>query len=116
MIAKKRLNKIIKKGDKVIAISGNNRGQTGIVLSRIGDKAVVQGLNVRKKHIKASQANPKGGIVELERAIHISNLSVCTDDDKPVKLKVRTGENGERELYYKIDGDQEVVYRSIKHS
>lgn len=110
---KPKLNKKIRKGDKVIAIAGNNRGQTGTVLSRLGDKVIVQGLNIRKKHVKKNQANPKGGIIELEKSIHVSNLKVCTSDDKPIKLKVRQEKDGNRTLYYK-EGDQEIVYRSVK--
>ncbi len=96
-----------------MAIAGNDRGQVGAVLRVIGDKAVVQGLNVRKKHVKRSQTNPRGSIVEIEKPIHISNLRVCTDDNQPVKLKVRFDSKGQRELYYKIDG-QEVLYRAVK--
>lgn len=113
MEQRKRESKKIRKGDKVMAIAGNERGQVGQVMKVLGDKALVQGLNVRKKHLKRSQTNPKGGIVELEKPIHISNLRVCTDDNQPVKLKVRFDNKGQRELYYKIDG-QEVLYRAVK--
>ena len=112
---KPQASKKMRKGDKVIAISGNDRGQTGTILSINGDKVVVQGLNVRKKHVKRSQANPQGGILELEKPIHISKLKVCTKDDKPVKLKVKVDEKRERHLYY-IDGDQETIHRSVKKS
>lgn len=105
--------KKIRKGDKVIAISGNSRGQTGTVQSLKGDKVVVQGLNVRKKHVKRSQAVPQGRIVEIERPIHVSNLKVCVEGDTAAKLKVRTNEQGQRQFVYK-QGDKEVVYRSIK--
>lgn len=108
-----RVTKKIRKGDKVMAIAGNERGQVGQVLRVLGDKAIVQGLNVRKKHVKRSQANPHGSIIDLERPIHISNLRVCTDDNTPVKLKVRFSAKGERELYYKVDGE-EVLYRAMK--
>lgn len=113
MEKKQRESKKIRKGDKVMAIAGNDRGQVGAVLRVIGDKAVVQGLNVRKKHVKRSQTNPRGSIVEIEKPVHISNLRVCTDDNQPVKLKVRFDSKGQRELYYKIDG-QEVLYRAVK--
>ena len=53
-------SKKIRTGDKVIAIAGNNRGLSGTVLSKQGDKVIVQGLNVRKKHVKPTQANQKG--------------------------------------------------------
>ncbi len=112
---KPKLNSKIRTGDKVIAIAGNYRGQTGTVLSRDHDKAVVQGLNIRKKHVKASQDNPKGGILELEKPIHLSNLKACDSLDKPVKLKVRSNKSGERELYHTVDS-KEVLYRSIKKS
>lgn len=109
----KKSNKI-KKGDRVVAIAGNNRGQAGTVLSCLGEKVIVQGLNIRKKHVKKSQANPNGGIIELERPIHISNVRACNAEGKPLKLKTRTNDDGNRELYYK-DGDKNVVYRVIKH-
>lgn len=107
-----KMNKKIRKGDKVVAIAGNYRGQFGTVMSRDGDKVVVQGLNLRKKHVKRSQQNPRGGIVELEKPIHISNLKVCVDD-VPVKLRIRTNKKGEREFFYK-DGEKEVLYRSVR--
>jgi large subunit ribosomal protein L24 len=106
-------SKKIRKGDKVIAITGNDRGKTGTVLTCIGERVLVQGLNVRKKHVKASQHNQRGGIIEIEKPIHVSNLKVCTDDETPVKLKVRTTNKGERELVY-MSNDKEVVHRSLK--
>jgi len=108
-------SKKIRKGDKVVAIAGNYRGQTGTVLSCRGDKVVVQGLNIRKKHVKPTQQNQRGGILELEKPIHISNLKVCVEGDTPVKLKIRTNKEGERQLVYRIDG-KEVLHRSIKKS
>lgn len=105
--------KKIRKGDRVVAISGNNRGLIGTVQSRRGDKVIVQGLNLRKKHVKKSEEAPKGRIVEIERPIHISNLKVCVEGDITAKLKVRTNARGDREFVYK-QGDQEMVYRSVK--
>ena len=105
--------KKIRKGDRVVAIAGNNRGLMGTVQSRKGDRAIVQGLNIRKKHVKRSQDAPKGRIVEIERPIHVSNLKVCVEGDTAAKLRVRTKEAGDREFVYK-QGDQEMVYRSVK--
>lgn len=113
MSEKAKASKKIRKGDKVIAIAGNDRGQTGTVLRVIGDKVLVQGLNIVKKHVKRSQANQKGGIIEMEKPIHISNLKPCTDEGKAIKLHVRKNDQGQRELYYKVDG-QDVLYRSMK--
>lgn len=112
-MTKLKTHKTIRKGDKVIAIAGNFKGQTGEVLNRIGEKIVVQGLNVRKKHVKKSQANPQGGIIEMEKGIHVSNLKVLNAQEKPVKLKARRSEKGHKELIYKQD-DQHVVHRAVK--
>jgi large subunit ribosomal protein L24 len=110
---KPNTTKKIRRGDKVLVMSGNDRGQSGTVLRIIGEKAIVQGANIRKKHVKPSQQNEKGGIVEMEKPIHLSNLTVCTEDNRPVKLRVRQNKDGQRELYYKLDGE-EVLYRSLK--
>lgn len=106
-------SKKIRKGDRVILLSGNDRGQAGTVLRIMGDKVIVQGINIRKKHVRRSQTNPKGAIVEMEKPVHISNLKVCTEDNQPVKLKVRADEKGKRAFYYKLDG-QDVLHRTIK--
>lgn len=113
MNVKQKPCKKIRKGDTVIAIAGNNIGQTGNVLAIDGDKVIVQGLNIRKKAVKKSQAKPEGGFLEIEKAIHVSNLKVCIDG-KPVKLKVKN-DQGTRSLYYMNEG-KEVTYRKIKIS
>jgi large subunit ribosomal protein L24 len=113
---KKSVSKKIRQGDQVVAIAGNYKGQTGKVLKVIGDKVIVQGLNVSKRHVRRSQQNPQGKILELERPIHISNLKVTVEDGKAVKLKVRVNKDGEKELVYN-DGDKILKYRSlIKHN
>ena len=66
----------IKKGDEVIAIAGVDSGKTGKVLfvSNEQGRAIVEGINLKKKTVKRSQDNPQGGIIEREGAISISNL------------------------------------------
>ena len=68
----------IKKGDLVKVIAGNSKGVQGKVLQILTDKdrVVVEGANIVKKHTKPSAANPNGGIIEKEAAIHVSNLSL----------------------------------------
>jgi len=110
---KQRRSKKIRKGDKVLVIAGNARGQQGTVIACLGERVVVEGVNMCKKHVKPSQNNPQGGLIEMERPMHISNVCPCDDNGKPVKLKVRTTEVGERELYYMQDG-QPVVRRTLK--
>ncbi len=112
-MTKVKTHKTIRKGDKVIAIAGNFKGQSGEVLRRIGEKIVVQGLNVRKKHVKKSQTNPHGGIIELEKGIHVSNLKVLNIEEKPVRLRARKNAEGHKELVYKHD-DKHVVHRTVK--
>ena len=70
MKATEKKTKKIKKGDRVLAIAGNYRGQTGTVLLVTGDGAVVQGLNIKKKHVKKSNTHPQGGIIEIEKPIN----------------------------------------------
>ena len=71
----------IVKGDKIIVLSGNNKGKTGEVLKVMPDKnrVVVKGINMVKRHSRPTQKNPQGGIVEKEAPIHISNVMLYDD-------------------------------------
>ena len=66
----------IKKGDMVQVIAGDDNGKSGKVLQVLsgGDRALVESLNFVKKHMRKTQDNPQGGVVEKEAPIHISNL------------------------------------------
>lgn len=68
----------IKKGDQVVVLSGKYRGKSGRVLRVVPkkDRLVVEGINVIKRSTRPSQRNPKGGIIELEAPIHISNVKL----------------------------------------
>jgi len=107
-------NKKIRKGDKVMVLSGNDKGLVGVVQSRTEERVVVRGVNVRKKHVKKSQLNPQGGIVELENAIHLSKVALCVDEQKPRRVKVGFDKEGGKLLVYK-EGDTEATYRSFKN-
>jgi len=69
----------IKKGDTVVVISGEDKGQKGKVLEVLmgKERAIVEGINMVKKHTKPNAAYPQGGIIEQEAPIHISNLLVA---------------------------------------
>ncbi|MEI7851248.1 MAG: 50S ribosomal protein L24 [Kiritimatiellales bacterium] len=66
----------IKKGDLVKVVTGDDKGKTGKVLQVLPDsgRALVEGLNFAKKHMRKTQDNPKGGVLEKEVSIHMSNL------------------------------------------
>lgn len=66
----------VKKGDKVMVISGKDKGKTGVILKAIPKKqrVIVEGVNIVKKHSKPSQLNPQGGIINIEAPIHVSNV------------------------------------------
>lgn len=66
----------VKKGDNVKVLSGEYRGQTGTIIEMLpeANKALVEGINVVKKHNKPSASNPQGGVTEKEAPIHLSNL------------------------------------------
>lgn len=107
------MSKWIRKGDRVLVISGNDKGKAGEVLIRSDDRVIVQGVNVRKKHLRRTQETPAGRIVEMETSIHVSNVCICNKENQPLRLQVKTEQNGERSLIYR-DGSQEVVYRPLK--
>jgi large subunit ribosomal protein L24 len=98
---------MIKKGDTVFIRSGSSKGKTGRVLGvdRKKDRILVEGINVRQKHVRPSQKQPKGGIVSIEQPIHISNvaLMVQTDDGKrPTRIKKKTIEEGGRKVKVRV--------------
>ncbi|HSX25792.1 MAG TPA: 50S ribosomal protein L24 [Chlamydiales bacterium] len=107
------MSKWIRKGDRVLVIAGNDKGKTGEVLSRSEDRVLIQGINVRKKHLKRTQQTQGGRIVEMETPIHISNVCLCDKEGKRLKVSVKQDKNGKRELVYKAGG-KESVYRSVK--
>jgi large subunit ribosomal protein L24 len=87
----------IKSGDRVKVIRGNHKGEEGIVLSVDPEKnrVVVQGVNMRKRHKKPSQANPEGGIVQFEAPIHVSNVMVIDPSTgEPTRLRAEIAADG----------------------
>ena len=69
----------IKKGDTVRVIAGEDKGKEGKILEIKDGRVKVEGLNKVKKHVKPSQSNPKGGIVEEEAAMDVSNVMYVLD-------------------------------------
>jgi large subunit ribosomal protein L24 len=85
----------IKKGDRVVVLSGKDKGKTGEVTRSIPkeQKVVVAGVNVATRHRKPSQANPQGGLEKIEAPLHVSKVAIATADGKPtrVRFEVRDG-------------------------
>ena len=85
----------IKTGDTVRVIAGDHKGSEGTVQKVLieKNKAIVEGVNMVKKHTKPSAQNPQGGIVEKEAAIHISNLSLLTSKGEATRIGYRVEGN-----------------------
>ncbi|UIN46377.1 50S ribosomal protein L24 [Bacillus licheniformis] len=86
----------VKKGDKVMVISGKDKGKQGVILAAFPkkDRVIVEGVNMVKKHAKPTQANPQGGILNQEAPIHVSNvmpLDPKTGEVTRVGYKVENG-------------------------
>jgi large subunit ribosomal protein L24 len=97
----------IRTGDTVLVISGDDKGKTGKVLKALPkeNKVIVEGVNVNKKHVKPSQANPKGSIKEINLPIDVSNVALLDPktnkatkvgytevDGKKVRVAKKSGE------------------------
>ena len=95
----------IKKGDTVRVITGSNKGTEGTVLSvsRETSKAIVEGVNMVKKHNKPNAQNPQGCITEKEAPIHVSNLSLLTSDGKTTRVGFRMEEGTKVRFAKKTD-------------
>lgn len=97
----------VKKGDKVVVISGKDKGKQGTILEAYPKKnrVLVEGVNIVKKHAKPSQANPQGGIISREAAIHVSNvMPLDPKSGKPTRVGYKI-ENGKKVRVAKISGE-----------
>ena len=108
------MSKWIRKGDKVVVVSGNEKGKMGEVLLRTADRVLIQGVNIRKKHAKRREKSPGTEILEMEMPLSLQKVALCTPEGKAVKVKARFDAQGQKELYYK-ESDREVLLRKVKH-
>ena len=90
----------MKSGDTVRVITGDHKGAEGKILklSKDKNKAIVEGVNMVKKHMKPDAKNPQGGIVEKEASIQISNLSLLTSKGETTRVG------------YRMEGDKKVRF------
>ena len=107
------MSKWIKKDDEIIVIAGNDKGRTGKVLRREENRVLVQGINMRKKHLKQRSEKVPSQILDIEVPIHISNVRLLSESKKkPVKLRVKEDKKG-KHLYYREE-EKEVIYRTLR--
>jgi large subunit ribosomal protein L24 len=78
----------LKTGDKVVVVSGSNKGKEGKITKILDSKVIVEGVNIVKKHLKPKNNNGTGEIVEVEAPIHASNVMLIDPKTKkPTRVK-----------------------------
>jgi large subunit ribosomal protein L24 len=98
----------IKKGDRVVVISGRDKGKVGEVIKMFPKemRAIVQGVQRVKRHTRPTQADPQGGIVEKEGAIHLSNIAhVDPKSGKPTRVGFKTLKDGSKVRFARKSGE-----------
>jgi large subunit ribosomal protein L24 len=90
----------IKSGDRVVLLTGKDKGRQGKVVKVMpkAEKLIVEGLNMVKRHTKASQTDPNGGIKNKEAAVHVSNVAIVDSRGNPTRVGFR------------VDGDKKVRF------
>ena len=88
----------IKKGDRVVLLTGKDKGRSGQVIKVLPkeSRVFVSGLNLVQRHTKPTQADPNGGIRSKEASVHVSNVAIADSNGKPTRVGFR------------IDGDKKV--------
>ena len=90
----------IKKGDRVVVLTGKDKGRQGAVLKVLpkDGRVVVEGLNMVQRHTRPTQMDPQGGIKNKEASIHLSNVAIADANGKPTRVGFR------------MDGDKKVRF------
>ena len=97
------MNKI-RKGDQVIVLTGKDKAKRGTVLVVDGDKLVVEGVNVAKKHVKPNpMKGTQGGVVDKTMPIHVSNVALVDANGKPSRVGIKV-EDGKKVRFLKTTG------------
>jgi len=98
----------IKKDDEIVVLTGRDKGRRGEVLRvmKDGERLMVSGINMVKKHVRANpNAGERGGIVDQEAPIKVSNVAIWNDeDDRADRVGFRTEEDGKKVRFYKSSG------------
>jgi large subunit ribosomal protein L24 len=99
----------IKKGDQVMVITGESKGQKGRVLEvdRAKNRVIVEGINMVSKHTKPHSKAPQGGIVKKEAPIHLSNLMIIDPTSgKPTRIGRKLNSKDKLVRYSKKSGEE----------
>ena len=89
----------IRKGDKVVVLSGRDKGKTGEITAAMpkDSKVVVSGVNIATRHKKATQENPQGGLERREAPMHVSKVAILDPKDgKATRVRFETGQDGKK--------------------
>ena len=102
------MNKI-RKGDEVVVITGRDKGRRGTVIRVLGEKVLVENVNMVKRHTRPNpQKGTQGGIVNKEMPIHVSNVALWNPvTQKPDRVGIRMLEDGRKVRFFK--SNDEVV-------
>jgi large subunit ribosomal protein L24 len=99
----------LKKGDKVVVLSGKYKGETGTVLATHPreNKVTVEGINVVKKAIKPNRQHPQGGIIELTKPLWVSKVAIVDPaSKKPSRIGYEISKTGKKTRIYKKSGKE----------
>jgi large subunit ribosomal protein L24 len=96
----------IKKGDRVILLTGKDKGRTGNVVRVMpkDSRVVVSGLNMVQRHTRPSQGDPQGGIKHKEASVHVSNVAIVDSNGKPTRVGFKV-EDGKKVRVAKTTGE-----------
>jgi large subunit ribosomal protein L24 len=96
----------VKKGDRVVMLTGKDKGRSGQVTKVMPKEArvIVAGLNLVRRHTRPSQADPQGGIKTKEASVHVSNVAVADSNGKPTRVGFRV-EGGKKVRFAKTTGE-----------
>ncbi|MBW3575265.1 MAG: 50S ribosomal protein L24 [Actinobacteria bacterium] len=89
----------IKKGDRVMVLSGKDRGKEGVVMRALPreGKVIVEGVNTAKKHQRPTRMTMQGGIIDKDMPVDVSNVAIVSPGDgKPTRIGYRIDDNGQK--------------------
>jgi large subunit ribosomal protein L24 len=99
--------KKIKANDQVIVITGKDKGKVAKVLRVLGDRLMLEGVNLVKKHVRPNpNKNVEGGIITKEASIHVSNVAIYNSQTKKAdRVGIKIAEDGKKSRFYKSNNE-----------